>query len=33
VLRYRRTRCAAGEDEREGGILLMVSLDATRHLV
>src|SRR5262249_20162377 len=29
----RRMRCAAGEDDREGGILLMVLLDAALHLV
>jgi hypothetical protein len=32
-LRWWRIRCAAGEGERGGGILLIVLLDATRHLV
>src|SRR5262245_47022830 len=32
-LRYRRIRAAAGEDERVGGMLLMVLLGAALHLV
>jgi hypothetical protein len=32
-LRWRRIRCAAGEDERVGEMLLMVLLDAALHLV
>ena len=32
-LRWRRIRCAAGEDERVGGIFVIVLLDAALHLV